>query len=110
MIDWARVAQLREEIGADDFDEVAELFLMEVEDTLSRLDNASNDLPQMQELLHFLKGSALNLGFRDVCEICSKGEADAGNGLLTVDPAILKDLYAKSRALFETEYKQRFAA
>lgn len=66
MIDWTRVAELRAEIGAEDFDEVAELFLMEVEDTLSRLSRASADVTQMQELLHFLKGSALNLGFSDM--------------------------------------------
>jgi HPt (histidine-containing phosphotransfer) domain-containing protein len=83
---------------------------MEVEDALTRLDGASDDLAQMQELLHFLKGSALNLGFRQVCDMCSKGEVDAGNGSLTVDAAALKALYSKSRTVFEAEYKQRFAA
>ena len=43
MIDWTRVEELRNEIGPEDFAEVAELFLMEVEDTLSRLGTAKND-------------------------------------------------------------------
>ncbi len=110
MIDWTRVAELRAEIGAEDFDEVAELFLMEVEDTLSRLSRASADVTQMQELLHFLKGSALNIGFSDMSDMCSQGESDAANGLITVDIQTLKDLYVQSRAFFEAEYAQRFAA
>lgn len=110
MIDWARVSELRDEIGAEDFDEVAELFLMEVEDTLTQLDSAAEDACQMQELLHFLKGSALNLGFQEVSNLCSRGEVDAGNGKLTVDADQLKALYAQSRAVFETEFAQRFAA
>jgi HPt (histidine-containing phosphotransfer) domain-containing protein len=110
MIDWTRVADLRGEIGAEDFEEVAELFLMEVEDTLSRLNGAATDAAQMQELMHFLKGSALNLGFSDLSAVCSSGEEDAAEGQITVDIAQLKDLYAQSRALFESEYTQRFAA
>ncbi len=110
MIDWTRVADLRGEIGAEDFEEVAELFLMEVEDTLSRLNGAATDAAQMQELMHFLKGSALNLGFSDLSAVCSSGEEDAAKGQITVDIAQLKDLYAQSRGLFESEYTQRFAA
>ncbi|WP_442970022.1 hypothetical protein [Roseovarius sp. ZX-A-9] len=37
MIDWSRVAELRSEIGAEDFDEVVELFLEEVEAEISVL-------------------------------------------------------------------------
>lgn len=110
MIDWARVTELRDEIGPEDFAEVAELFLLEVEDTLSRLESAANDAVQMQELLHFLKGSALNLGFSDVATACSKGETDASEGKTPVDIAKLKSLYTQSRRLFETEYARRFAA
>ena len=110
MIDWARVAELRDEIGAEDFEEVAELFLMEVEDTLSRLESAVGDAVQMQELMHFLKGSALNLGFSDVSALCSLGEADAAHGKLSINPDDLKALYARSRDAFESEYPKRFAA
>ncbi len=106
MIDWIRVAQLRDEIGAEDFAEVAELFLLEVEDTLFRLDGAAGNPEEMRELLHFLKGSALNLGFSDLSAVCSRGEANSAG----VDIATLKDLYARSRSFFEAGYAQRFAA
>ncbi|MFP7569372.1 Hpt domain-containing protein [Marivita sp. S2033] len=105
MIDWTRIAELRDEIGVDDFDEVAELFLMEVEDTLSRLDSTVDDPIQLHELLHFLKGAALNLGFSDMSKMCESGNNGAG-----IELADLKSLYAESRALFEREYGQRFAA
>ncbi len=110
MIDWTRVAELRREIGAEDFSEVAELFLMEVEDTLSRLDGAQNDPAQMQELMHFLKGSALNLGFAKLAEICSAAEFSATRGAGTVDARHLKQLFSQSRKLFEAEFAERFAA
>jgi len=106
MIDWSRVAQLRDEIGAEDFAEVAELFLLEVEDTLFRLDGAADNPEEMRELMHFLKGSALNLGFSDLSTVCSQGEANSAG----IDVATLKDLYARSRRFFEAGYAKRFAA
>ncbi|MFP7672366.1 Hpt domain-containing protein [Marivita sp. S0852] len=110
MIDWVRVSELRSEIGADDFEEVANLFLTEVEDTLLRLDAAAGNNAEMQALMHFLKGSALNLGFSDLSILCSKGESDAAQGHVTFDPQALKDLFAQSRKAFETEYPKRYAA
>ena len=110
MIDWIRVEELRDEIGPEDFAEVAELFLMEVEDTLSRLGDAEKDSQTLQELMHFLKGSALNLGFSDLAETCSKAESAGAEGSIDTDIAYLKSLYSKSRVLFESEYAQRFAA
>ena len=110
MIDWNRVAELRDEIGAEDFGEVAELFLMEVEETLSNLDKAVSDPAQMQDLMHFLKGSALNLGFRAMSDVCGSAEADAAQGNIQVTPEALKKLYEDSRTQFETELDKRFAA
>ena len=40
MIDWTRVDELRNEVGNDDFLEVAELFLEEVDEVISRLTDA----------------------------------------------------------------------
>lgn len=110
MIDWTRVAELREEIGPEEFDEVAELFLLEVEDTLGRLDEAIQDAPQMQQLLHFLKGSALNLGFRAMAAMCNQDHRDPVPGQAEIDVSGLKALYARSLAEFEAEYRNRFAA
>lgn len=110
MIDWARVAELRDEIGPEDFGEIAELFLMEVEDTLSQLDEASSDPNRMQELMHFLKGSALNLGFSALSDLCGKGEGDASEGKISVSATEVKTLYANSKTAFESEFTSRFAA
>ena len=79
MIDWKRVNELRDEVGPDDFDEVIDIFLDEVETTLS----AMADLPSDADIgpsLHFLKGSALNIGFQALADICGAGERIAAAG------------------------------
>lgn len=80
MIDWSKVEELRNKIGVDDFDEVVELFLSEVED---RIDVALTkaDSESFEEGLHFLKGSALNLGFDQFAQLCGAGEQQAANGV-----------------------------
>ncbi|WP_319825212.1 Hpt domain-containing protein [Thalassovita sp.] len=110
MIDWDRVAELREQIGPDDFDEVVELFLDEVLEVIDLL----HCVPETQDLesqLHFLKGSALNLGFADFSEKCHVGERQAANGQPDrIDlPAILASFDA-SRHLFLEGLPARFAA
>jgi len=79
MIDWIRVADLRSEVGEDDFLEVIELFLEEVEEVTFRLKTAP-DPERYEDDLHFLKGSALNLGFRDLGALCQTGEKLAASG------------------------------
>ncbi|WP_422029957.1 Hpt domain-containing protein [Roseovarius sp.] len=78
MIDWKRVSELREEVGEENFDEVIDLFLFEVEDELARL-TASHAKATLAARLHFLKGSALNLGFTAFSALCQAGETAAGN-------------------------------
>ncbi|MEM6636867.1 MAG: Hpt domain-containing protein [Pseudomonadota bacterium] len=79
MIDWNRVAELRDEIGAEDFGEVVDLFLDEVEGIVAKLD-AAPVVAELEEDLHFLKGSALNLGFSEFGAICQAGEKAAARG------------------------------
>lgn len=100
MIDWERVADLRAEVGEDDFNEVVELFLEEVEEVISRLES-SPVAARFEEDLHFLKGSALNLGFRDFSALCQIGEKQAANGMAErVDiPSVLTS-YRESRTMF----------
>lgn len=94
MILWSRVEELRDEVGKDDFDEVVELFLSEVEAALARLaDNSTN----AAEELHFVKGSALNLGFRGLAMACATAET-APDGRL--DPAELTAVYQTSKDRF----------
>ncbi|MEQ8898272.1 MAG: Hpt domain-containing protein [Roseovarius sp.] len=76
MIDWKRVSELREEVGEENFDEVIDLFLFEVEDELARL-TGCHATATLAARLHFLKGSALNLGFTAFSALCQAGETDA---------------------------------
>ncbi|MDO5658477.1 MAG: Hpt domain-containing protein [Paracoccus sp. (in: a-proteobacteria)] len=85
MIDWARVADLREDLGDDEFAPVLELFLDEVETTLMRLDPA--DGARLADDLHAMKGAAANLGFADFAALC-----DAGAGV-----GALNDCYTMSK-------------
>jgi HPt (histidine-containing phosphotransfer) domain-containing protein len=76
VIEWTRVAELRDEVGEEDFAEVVELFLDEVEGVLDRL--RTRPVPESLEGdLHFVKGSALTLGFQSLSDICLSGERKA---------------------------------
>lgn len=77
MIRWERVNELQEEVGAEDFKEVVELFLEEVEEVIDRL-RVSPDASRFEEDFHFLKGSALNLGFEALGDLCQIGEKQPG--------------------------------
>ncbi len=72
MIDWKRVSELKADFGEDDFLEIVEMFLMEVESKLQELPGKS--LRELPEDFHFLKGSAANLGFRAFQAMCSQYE------------------------------------
>lgn len=102
MIDWPRVKELRDEIGPDDFTEVVELFLEEVEEIIQKL--RGNDRSQLEQDLHFLKGCALNLGFERFAELCLQGERQSAEGQAEqVDlPAVL-DAFETSKQSFLSE-------
>tara|TARA_R110000796_G_scaffold27713_2_gene76267 strand:+ start:4747 stop:5079 length:333 start_codon:yes stop_codon:yes gene_type:complete len=71
VIDWAYVNGLCNDIGRDSFDEIIQVFFEEVEDTLKHLENLPNQIDITEEL-HFLQGSALNLGFVGFSAECRK--------------------------------------
>lgn len=100
MIDWERVDELRDEIGAEDFGEVVDLFLDEVEEVIARLrDNP--DVATLEADLHFLKGGALNLGFQTFSQLCQAGEAAAAAGKGdTVDVAAILRSFEESKDVF----------
>lgn len=98
MIDWDRVNELRDEIGAEDFAEVVEIFLEEVDEEMAKLSDDA-DQKDMEATLHFLKGSALNLGFSHFSELCQNSEIAARAGA-TADTAALKSSYAASKSEF----------
>lgn len=98
MINWERVAELRDEIGDDGFAEVLELFLDEVEAVVMRL---GANPATLDDDLHFLKGSAWNLGFSSFGAICQDGErkAAAGRGS-EVDVSAVLTSYSASKTEF----------
>lgn len=103
MIQWQRVRQLRDEVGADEFDEVVQIFLEEVHEVIARL-NQDTARSQLEQNLHFLKGSALSLGFDQFSKLCQDGErrAAAGQGAEVDLPAILA-VFDSSKSVFEAE-------
>lgn len=111
MIDWAQVKQLEEDVGAEDLTEVIDVFLEEVDEAVASLRTSA---PQVDDdisaTLHFLKGSAYNLGFKSFGDYCGEGEKLANNGNGTfVDFQKVISLYDNSRAQFIQEAAQNCA-
>ncbi len=79
MISMERIDELRSEVGEEDFAEIVELFLGEADaliDTLEGLPGPEDADP----LLHSLKGSALNLGFVQLADLCREGQTVGVSG------------------------------
>jgi HPt (histidine-containing phosphotransfer) domain-containing protein len=72
MLNWQRVQDLKDDLGQEDFDEIVDLFLEEVEEKLEVLQNGRTDGVSAE--LHFLKGSAANLGFESFRVSCEQME------------------------------------
>jgi len=98
MIDWGRVNALRAEIGAEDFHEVVDLFLEEADEVAARLSRPAVGVRREADC-HFLKGSALNLGFDALASLCHVGEQAAAQGM-AVDTKAIVAAYRDSRAAF----------
>ena len=87
MINKARIEELREEVGEDGLEEVIELFCEEMEDVLRDLPKVPTS--ELAAQLHFLKGSAANIGFDGVSGICQDQEVR-----LSADPGAAIDFAA----------------
>ncbi len=97
MISTARLDELRSEVGEDDFGEIVALFIAE-SDGIVELLAAVSDPAQGEELLHALKGSALNLGFDTLAALCREGEdARAGTPAWGARVDRLVDVYRQSK-------------
>lgn len=93
-MDWARVKELHDDLGVEDFEEITALFLEEVEERLAILSGGRST--SVAEDLHFLKGSAANLGFssfRTACEAMERSKDLSGLPELTAT-------YRKSKTEF----------
>ncbi len=107
MIDWTRVAQLRDEVGAEDFEEILAIFLEEMDVEIANLDSTCST-NQLEALLHFLKGSALNLGFEAFSDLCREGETQLANGTqVALDLDAIFKSYANSKTLFLDQLEYR---
>ena len=103
MIDWNRVNTLKEEVGAEDFDEIIALFLEEVDASVEKLQDAP-DPATLGEDLHFIKGSAAGLGFSAFVEQCHTGEILCRKGQADqVNVAAILEAYSASKIQFLAE-------
>ncbi len=100
MINWARVQELKDEIGEEDFSEIADMFMNEVEEVIERM-RSSPDPAQYEADLHFLKSSALNLGFAELSALCQEGELKAASGATnSIDLSTIFNSYDRSKSAF----------
>lgn len=110
MIDWDRMNSLRDDVGADEFEEVVEIFLEEVDEIVGRLEQAPD--PAMLEAdLHALKGCALGLGFDAFARLCQTAEGQCSAGQpQDVNLSALLRVYADSRRIFLEELPAALAS
>ena len=101
MINWDRVNTLRADVGAEDFDDVVGLFFSELDSIVARL-RAAPDPATLEQDLHFLKGSALELGFETLSTLCQAGESSCAKG--AADDVDLNEIlcaYDESKVAFK---------
>jgi HPt (histidine-containing phosphotransfer) domain-containing protein len=97
MIDWTHLKNLRSDVGSDGFDEIVELFFLEVEEVFARIKHSD---PHPNDM-HFLKGSAANLGFVEFAKSCKTAQRALQNQE-TIDLDALQTQFAVSKGAFET--------
>lgn len=101
MINWSRIRQLRDEVGASEFNEVVQIFLDEVNEALIRLRNDSART-EFEQNLHFIKGSALSLGFETLAKLCQDGERQSAQGdAQVIDVANILNAFEHSAVEFK---------
>ncbi len=97
MIDRNRIAELRDEVGEEDFRDVLGIFFEEVGETLDAL-HAGHGEDTLRNL-HFLKGSALNIGMIEVSRLCGEGESILREApSATIDVNAIKSAYETAKS------------
>ena len=110
MIDWDRVSELRDEVGAEDFMDVVEMFLDEVNEEIDTI-TGEMTVQELEAKLHFLKGSALNLGLAAFADLCRIGEDLARQGeMQAIDRPAIVECYHASIKAFESALPDNAAA
>lgn len=93
MIDWTRLNGLRSDMGAEDFADVAFLFVAEITEHLNRL--TADPARATAADFHFLRGSAANMGFVAMVGDCHRAEAACLSGTAP-DIASVVDCFTQS--------------
>ena len=97
-------------MGEEKIDEDGEQYVEEVDEAIIALRDLV-DLSELETQCHFLKGSALNIGFRDFANLCQAGEAAAAAGQGgDVDIAAIVQSYTDARAVFINQSADRLVA
>lgn len=97
MLDWTHINRLRQEVGEDSFAEIVDLFFAEVADTFAKV--RANGATHTD--MHFLKGSAANLGFVAFSKTCQIAEHALLAGSETADIQRVYDSFDASCSVFE---------
>jgi histidine phosphotransfer protein HptB len=95
MIDRARLDGLRQDIGEEDFADLACVFVAEMSDHLDRL--GRDPANATAEDFHFLRGSAANLGLAAMADACARAEVACKTGG-TPDIAGIAEIFTLSLA------------
>lgn len=103
MIDWERIEDLRREVGHKDFADVMALFFEEIDSSLpGSLDLTEPD--EIRDLLHFIRGSALNLGFFELARLCEPDffTMETGLSVEKIQPYFerLRRSYERAKAVY----------
>ena len=93
MINWDRISELQAEVGEDGIADIIEIFLEEMDEGLEGLAKA-DQASDVLDRLHFLKGSAQNIGLDTMSALCARFEAD-----IKTDATIQPDISAIRQAL-----------
>lgn len=78
LIDRDRLNALRDDIGEEDFADVALLFISEIGEKLAEL--TAHPAAATADDFHFLRGSAVNLGLAAFAEACTRAESACNAG------------------------------
>lgn len=103
LIDWKQIGRLQNDVGHESFEEIVGFFLQEVEVIFARMQNQPH-CRQLENKLHALKGSALNLGFFTLSNLCEEGEELAAHGKASeVDLSKIFKCFQTSKSQFSID-------
>lgn len=95
-MDWTRINELKDEIGEEDLADILAIFLEEVSERLSQM--RVGDAKALADDLHFVKSSALNIGFASLANASAEMETNARDGAVEANISELKAAFDQACA------------